>query len=99
MRPMILLTGAHFPVSMIALYGDITLADVDAMRAFYRDMHARQSRFAVFSDSRHCRAPSASIRRALTEMSNEFDEQSKKNAVCTAIVMDSPLLIGVLTAL
>jgi hypothetical protein len=94
----IVATSAHFPVSMAAEWDDLTRDDIEAMRRNYTELHARGQRFAIFVDARRANVPSAPMRRALADMSNTFEAQSKKNAVCTAVVLNSPIMIGVLTA-
>ena len=90
--------GNYFPVSIAAMWGELTRDDVNAMGRHYRLMHERNHRFASFVDSRHSFVPSAPMRRALADMSNEFEQASKKNGVCVTVVIDSKVLIGVLTA-
>jgi hypothetical protein len=83
---------------MAAEWDDLTLDDIEAMRRHYTELHERGKRFAIFVDARRANVPSAPMRRALAEMSNTFEAQSKKNAVCTAVVLNSPIMVGVLTA-
>jgi hypothetical protein len=95
---MIATTDVHFPVSMAAEWGDLTLDDIEVMRGHYAELHTRGKRFAIFVDARRANVPSAPMRRALAEMSNTFEADSKKNAVCTAVVLNSQIMVGVLTA-
>ena len=98
MAHVIATNASHLPVSLVAMWGDATLADVEAMRRFYDACHAQERRFATLVDSRRSAVPSVAVRRALADMSNDFAERAKKHTVCVAVILDSKVLIGVLTA-
>ena len=89
----------HLPLSIVALWGVLTLDDVEVMRQYYEVCHGRGGRFVSLVDARRSQAPGATIRRALADMSNTFEQQAARNTVCVVVVLDSKLLIGVLTAL
>jgi hypothetical protein len=86
-------------VAVAAMWGDTTLEDVDVMRHHYRAFHAQGHRFVTFVDARRANVPGSAVRRAVADMSNEFVEDSKKNSMGVIIVLDSKLLVGVLTAI
>ncbi|MDP2343006.1 MAG: hypothetical protein Q8O67_18765 [Deltaproteobacteria bacterium] len=89
----------HLPISFVAMWGTVTEDDVEGMRRYYDECHRKGGRFVSLVDSRRSSVPTAPIRRALTDMSNTFHERSVRNTVCVAVVLDSKVLIGVLSAL
>ena len=96
---MISTCASHLPVAVVAAWDDLTLDDVEAMRKFYSRCHATGLRFISVVDARRCNAPAAPIRRALADMTNAFEPEVRGRSIGTAVILDSAVLIGVLTAL
>jgi hypothetical protein len=96
---MLVTDSAHAPIALLRMSGDVTTDDVAKMRVFYQGWHARKQRFATIVDSRTVSPPGSAIRRALSELTNDFEELRKLNTVAVAVVLDSKILIGALTAI
>jgi hypothetical protein len=96
---MIAATRAHMPISFVVIYGEVRSEDIDEMRAHYLAIHASGVRLAVVTDARRAHVPSATMRRAMADLTNELEVQTKRNTVCSCVVLDNTLLVGVLTAI
>jgi hypothetical protein len=96
---MLVTNGAHFPIAFAILHGEVSHDDVEALRAFYEMLHARNERFATLIDARHVKVPGAAVRRALADMSNDFGPVAKKNTVTVTVVIDSQIVVGALQAI
>ena len=97
---MITTNKSHLPVAVVVLSGEMNLEDVETLRRFYTAVHERGQRFATIVDARRVRGtPSSPVRRALGELTNDFQDRSKRNLVGVATVLNSKILIGALTAI
>jgi hypothetical protein len=90
-------TAARAPVVFTALWGEPTVADVEAMRLFYRSVHAAGRPFINLGDMRRCQMPSPTVRRALGEFAGAFE--GHQLYLGSANVLATSLTIGAITAI
>ena len=99
MAPPMIAHSTRFDQLLVTLiWGEVTLDDVESLRLASAAMHAKNQRWAMLVDARNAQAPSSKVRRALADMSNTFQDETKRNSICVAVVFESSILIGVLTA-
>lgn len=88
-----------FPLVLHRTRGAMSSGDVEAMRAFYLQIHGRKAPFIHLVDARGADRPDAAVRKQLGEMASSLVGNSKLYQVGNAIVLDSRLTAGAMTAL
>lgn len=88
-----------FPLVLHRARGQLTDADVDEMRRFYDGIHARKQPFVHLVDARRAQRPDSLVRTKLNEITAALLADTKQWQVANAIVLDSRLTAGVITAL
>lgn len=89
----------YFPLVVHKSRGEISESDIVMMRGFYRDVHARKQPFVHLVDARSALRPDSLVRTKLAEFTAETLAETKLLQVANAIVLDSRLTAGVITAL
>ena len=96
---MVTSTFAHWPVLVFTLWGEVTKADVDALEATTSEAFARREKHVNIFDCLGVAArPDALIRQQMEKFTNDTRADSKLWTLGTAIVIGSPVLRGVITA-
>jgi hypothetical protein len=88
-----------FPLVLQRARGALSDADVVEMRRFYDAVHARKQPFLHIVDARTAQRPDSLVRTKLSEMTATLLPETKQWQVANAIVLDSRLTAGVITAL
>jgi hypothetical protein len=88
-----------FPLVLHRARGQLTDADVDAMRRFYEEIHGRKQPFVHIVDARTAQRPDSLVRTKLGDMTAALLPDTRQWQVANAIVLDSRLTAGVITAL
>ena len=88
-----------FPLIIHTIRDPVSAADVDLMRVFYRELHTRKQPYLHLVDARTTSRPEATVRAKLAEFTKEMLPASALYQVCNAIVLDSRVAAGVMTAL
>lgn len=87
------------PLLIVKLEGKLTMDDVAVQRDSYQRRHERAEAFGLIVDSRAVELPTAEIRSALANLSNDFGDATKRDCIGVAVVVDSKLAVGALTAI
>lgn len=87
-----------FPLVLQRMSGAMTDATLDALRTSYAEVHARQQPFVALMDSRGSVRPNSVMRAKLADYVKETLPQAKLFMVASAVVVDHPLIAGVMTA-
>jgi hypothetical protein len=96
LREMITIRDAT-PVVVLDVEGDLTVDDVRELKRMFSARTARE-RYALFVDGRRAARPSPIVRAELSKLVQDLDPNDKR-CFATAVVVQSPLVAGVLTAL
>lgn len=97
---MVTSTFDHWPVLVFTISGEVSAADVDAIIATTTDAFARRGKHVNIFDCRRVIArPDALIRQKMAKFTNDSRDNSKAWTLGTAIIVESAILRGVLTAI
>lgn len=89
----------HWPIVIVRYPGKLDQADFDRHIAKVESYLKRDQPFALLNDSRGAGAPNAGQRQAIAKVYDDHEPAVKKYWRGTAVVFDSPLIAGVLTAI
>lgn len=88
-----------FPLVLHRIRGEVTDADVDQIRVFYEGVHAHKKPFLHIVDARTASRPDSLVRTRLNDLTKSMLPDTKQFQVANAIVLDSRMTAGVMTAL
>ena len=88
------------PLVVFTIHGDMSVDDIDAMFASWREVFARKERFVSLSDARGAKSmPSAKERARVAEGIRSIEALSVQYSLGNATIVSSPLLRGAMTAI
>lgn len=96
---MIRVDDSAFPLVIVALPSGWTDAEWDAYLARMRTYPERRTRYVTLTDARGAGAPTAAQRKRAAEVMAADQEVSKRFNVANALVFDSAILRGMVTAI
>jgi hypothetical protein len=92
-------SARFFPFVTSAVVGELTVADVPHVRAFYDDVLGRKQRFLNLVDARGAQRPDSVVREQLARLTTDLLPLTKELQIANVILLDSRLAAGVMTAL
>jgi hypothetical protein len=87
-----------WPVLVAFAFDELTIDDVDKLKGIMTKVHARGQRFGQLYDARRVKVPSAGVRKALGDLAKHFETETRDNIIRNAVMIDSKILAGALTA-
>ncbi len=99
MTELIRFDETHWPIVVVKYPARFHQSDFDQHIVRVVGFLKRDVPWAMLNDSRDAAAPNASQRQAIAKLYDDHEERVRKYWRGTAVVFDSPLIAGVLTAL
>ena len=93
------INDAHFPLVVSFAWDAIFLSDVAYLDEAYRTLHARGEVFCQVIEVCGSKVPGPDVRKALGDLTQRFEPDTEKHLLGNAVVLDSRLAAGALTAI
>jgi hypothetical protein len=98
-RPAIEVDEALWPLVIFRFHGPRSEADWKGLFSAFARIHMRNQRYATINDTRNSALPSAVERALIGKYAKEQAYQTRRYLVSTAMVLENPVMRGVVTAI